>query len=392
MFTEEIHQYVVSIISHTLPYLRRPIGTLPNYEGRTISYIIFILKLLFGLDDKSEHEFAKFANIVNERSKDERQMFNLMDWLSFIEYRKRVLRDNHFPCHSKEDKTFSKTDLFVNFMKQNNIKYDIDCHSSTEHSILKDLLIKLSNLQMNEPNFPSFPHSLTPYHTYLRIFMGTGSQIFKYKTDILKSNFRNLSLDFLLYSDRYLSLNSNLKIRHCGANDNLEFINTFSYKRDQDLRKKIPVLVIDVEVAKKSEQQKSTTDVKKLTDKRMEEYLYKNKYFIDANIKKIKKETNLIEQDFYDLYNVHYQPYERFLLRVDKTLLTEEEFEQIFNGFSLSFQIIFKECARITEQSLLEFYNEYRFVEQYLCYNFHKKYPILDKRLQKLISDQMKFY
>lgn len=360
---------------------------------------MLILKLLFGLDDKTEYALSKFANIVNERSTDEKKMLNFIDWLTFIEYRKIVLCENYFPNHSKDDEDFIKTDLFVNFMQNFNSKYDIVCTSSdTKYAILKDLLVKQSNFEKYETNFgnvksnlPSFSHSLTPFHTYLSTLMKTDYQtLLKYNKSILTSDFRNVSLDFLINQDKYLTLNPDLEIRHGGANENLQFLKVFTSTRDKNLCSKKNVHVTNEQITNVDDVQETPI---RLTKKRMDEHIYKHQHSVRYHkTKYLNKTEKRIKQDFYNTYKIHYQPYESYLLRIPNTHLQEDEFKVIFDEFSLSFQLILRECSRITEQTLYELYQEFSFVEQHLCYKYDKSNPILDKRLEEFINDRMKYY
>lgn len=72
----------------------------PNYEGRAMAYIIFVLKLLFGIDGYREIEMSKAARNVNKVLKDsglQRLIFVYEDWRKFIEYRQVILEKFYFP-------------------------------------------------------------------------------------------------------------------------------------------------------------------------------------------------------------------------------------------------------------------------------------------------------
>lgn len=75
---------------------------LPNYEARAMAYIIFILKLLFGLDGEKEHRMSRAAKKLNRkiqninRQKDENRplLFVWNEWVQYIEMRKIIV--SHF--------------------------------------------------------------------------------------------------------------------------------------------------------------------------------------------------------------------------------------------------------------------------------------------------------
>lgn len=64
----EIGKYVECIMGILPPLLEfnRPLKHFPNYEGRAMAFIIFILKLLLGLDGKTEYEISKVTRKLNE--------------------------------------------------------------------------------------------------------------------------------------------------------------------------------------------------------------------------------------------------------------------------------------------------------------------------------------
>lgn len=72
----------------------------PNYEGRAMAYIIFVLKLLFGIDGFREIEMSKAACKVNDVLKDsglQRLIFVYEDWRKFIAYRQVIFEKFYFP-------------------------------------------------------------------------------------------------------------------------------------------------------------------------------------------------------------------------------------------------------------------------------------------------------
>jgi TATA box-binding protein-associated factor RNA polymerase I subunit B len=53
-------------LSPPLMKLHKSARHFPNYEGRAMAFIIFVLKLLFGLDGKTEYEISKVTKKLNE--------------------------------------------------------------------------------------------------------------------------------------------------------------------------------------------------------------------------------------------------------------------------------------------------------------------------------------
>lgn len=66
----------------------------PNYEGRAMAVIVFLLKLLFGLDGYREEEISDAAKEINKTIEDEnlgKKLFVYKNWRRYIEYRQMVL-------------------------------------------------------------------------------------------------------------------------------------------------------------------------------------------------------------------------------------------------------------------------------------------------------------
>lgn len=148
----------------------------PNFEGRAMAYVMFILKLFFGLDNDREYRISESAKKINARlmELDERQkhLFVWSDWKRFIEMRSIIVAQCHYPTAMHIDPNSEKRpDLFIDFMKK-----------SAEGSTVQDKYRKgqMDNirvifeqvLRLHEPvteQKPSivFPATFTPFHTYM---------------------------------------------------------------------------------------------------------------------------------------------------------------------------------------------------------------------------------
>jgi hypothetical protein len=69
----------------------------PNYEGRALAYVLFVLKLLFGVDGYREKEMSESARRVNKKAKPQQEIFVYEDWRKFIEYRQIILGKFYYP-------------------------------------------------------------------------------------------------------------------------------------------------------------------------------------------------------------------------------------------------------------------------------------------------------
>lgn len=72
---------------------------IPNYEGRAMAYIIFVLKLLFGMDDEREVKISESAREINRliSSEPSLHLFVVGDWLQMLQVRRTVVEKFHMP-------------------------------------------------------------------------------------------------------------------------------------------------------------------------------------------------------------------------------------------------------------------------------------------------------
>lgn len=181
-------------------------GEIPNYEGRAMAFILLVLKLLFGLDGISEFQFSTFATNLNDHSHDNK-MFNFADWIKFIEYRKVVLKSQHFPtCFLLDNHVSTNSNLFVHFLHKQQANLQ-DEQNKLSIELVRKLLTDLEHLQDDSiGNFLDFPVTLTPFHSYTQ-------KLLQYDNILLHGNLLNKellsdmtkqSVDFLLHPRRYM--------------------------------------------------------------------------------------------------------------------------------------------------------------------------------------------
>lgn len=98
-------------------------GTYPAYEARAMAYIIFVLKLMFGLDDRMEYQISNSAKKLNKKiglinrrqQSNEPKLFVWSKWTKYIEMRK-IINDVFNPAARERTNNVAdenNTDLFV---------------------------------------------------------------------------------------------------------------------------------------------------------------------------------------------------------------------------------------------------------------------------------------
>lgn len=153
--------------------------TVPNYEGRAMAYIIFILKLLFGLDDKRETEISASAQRINSKLRENdskhSELFVWTEWMEYIDMRNTILSQCHYPSALQIDPNADMhTEMYIDFLKRNN---EDSPYQETYRKVEMDNIRLIFNqiVQLHEQNDrhddakPScnFQPSLTPFRSYM---------------------------------------------------------------------------------------------------------------------------------------------------------------------------------------------------------------------------------
>ncbi|KAH8277503.1 hypothetical protein KR026_011789 [Drosophila bipectinata] len=107
--------YVGSLIKLYPPSFKTPMSsyTYPRFEARVMAYILYVMKLLFGLDDDKEIKISESAADVNRiiRKKEigAPLLFVFTEWMEFVELRKVFISryNQSFARRFKETKTLS---------------------------------------------------------------------------------------------------------------------------------------------------------------------------------------------------------------------------------------------------------------------------------------------
>lgn len=174
-FLKQVQRLII-FFPPVMPY-QKDSSLIPNYEGRAMAFIIFALKLLFGLDDYREEEMSNAARNVNEALKTnnkKERLFVYKDWMNFIEYRQVVLEKFYYPTLFHPDYSNDKPFLAFNAMLASiepttkNLESQIittrQKHRMTNKMQTKQQLLKQkqSYPQLDEKSLISFQSSFLP--------------------------------------------------------------------------------------------------------------------------------------------------------------------------------------------------------------------------------------
>ncbi|XP_057670748.1 TATA box-binding protein-associated factor RNA polymerase I subunit B [Diorhabda carinulata] len=380
----EISVAVENIIAENPPKFKPHKNIIPNYEGRVMSIIIFVLKLLYGLDGISEISLSNYAKAANRKWK-HLKMFDIMEWLEFINYRKLILAERHFPSFIKENEGGMDSDLYVQYRKSHNINIAENRKLVVDMKGYKDLLTTIERLDYNSIPHIHFPSSLYPLTTHTEVILRLlrGTEDGEIDNCILEKNFQDCSLDFLLRPLPYLEkLNKDIQYKNGGMNDKwvLKKFETRHIAIKSFIGTPVELVLTEIvpKLTKKKNEIAEDTPDDVIAEIAQEEYNNYNYYKFQKNFLRLK-ELNVEEilnletesDDIKSDYKVHCFPYERYWLNINIAVefLNNNDFDAHFNNYNSNFKLIFQQCAKLIDQAIRVLYLEYQTTELYLVYN-----------------------
>ncbi|XP_037894877.1 TATA box-binding protein-associated factor RNA polymerase I subunit B isoform X1 [Glossina fuscipes] len=162
----------------------------PNYEARAMAYIIYVLKLLFGLDGHKEQLISLNTKNMNKKinhfnsiyNENESPLFVWSDWVQYIEMRKVLISQfNSDFCkqykqtpstaqfleqmHDEVNQRDEQTELLTDDLNTSAIKQHLDVFKA----IFKDFTKKEENSKMSQ--HIKFSPSFTPASSYLKTIL-----------------------------------------------------------------------------------------------------------------------------------------------------------------------------------------------------------------------------
>ncbi|XP_055852513.1 TATA box-binding protein-associated factor RNA polymerase I subunit B [Episyrphus balteatus] len=175
---EEINNFIERLINLHPPkmdWVGR--GTSPPYESRAMAYIIFTLKLLFGIEGRKEKQLSRSARRINAELatmdlESSQELFVWDDWVEFMELRKVVLCKHNLAICKQFKQTPSREMYLQNLEEKSqetiNLSKDMVKKQRNMSAIFQHVLNSAGDKENNDVETLNFTPSFTPCHNYLK--------------------------------------------------------------------------------------------------------------------------------------------------------------------------------------------------------------------------------
>jgi TATA box-binding protein-associated factor RNA polymerase I subunit B len=111
----DFNDYIERLMNFLPPQMKPPkenlIYGVRNFPGRAMAYVLFVMKLIFGIDGFREVQMSQSAKKINEELRKNNlseRLFVYESWREYIEYRNVILNKYYFPYLFKYDQDVNK--------------------------------------------------------------------------------------------------------------------------------------------------------------------------------------------------------------------------------------------------------------------------------------------
>ncbi|XP_014600234.1 PREDICTED: TATA box-binding protein-associated factor RNA polymerase I subunit B [Polistes canadensis] len=276
---------------------------IPNYEARAMAFIIVVLKVLFGLDGITECTISKIAERINivgsKQDVLDTKLFSFCEWQRYIECRKNILVNKHYPTKLKYDPTLPlSNNMYLNFLEFIKSKKDGENPeiNNYKHLLPRDLTDAMKRCfeKLNQDNKPSedvtiFNPSLTPLYSYLQqLWENSSNKI----PDILKTDFYETKVGYMTNINDFQQLAAQCNINLIIVNSRSHFINKIVPYFERNKMQEVSKLKEDVQICDFNESEEENI-------KKIENFVS----YIDKNIPCYTRVDNTKLQYFDDVRN-----------------------------------------------------------------------------------------
>lgn len=346
-----------------------------NFEARAISYIIFLLKLIFKLDGKVEEEISKTAENLNKNYGT--NIFVWTEWVKFIETRTIILKQCHYPTSFLlEPDSEDSSSLYLEYFRFLTSKTELlDKNDGIMFTKIKSMLVELekiqkSNLEKSKKSY-LFDPSHQPHKDYLEKLLDERPESILIP-DYMSVNHTERDLACYIkpnsFRNKLHSKGIDLNINPI-TNKNLPKVDWFVNEKFYELQLKRKVGYFKI----KFEDENSESEVpfcikpEKIVHKAVKRLTNnKSKVFDNLSDDELPNEltNNLLEKVQFNMTNFDYWSYRGELL-----LLSYENFNDIEKKFSSSFAWVLHQCCRLLQMDSRDLYQELLVTEKFLFAN-----------------------
>lgn len=168
----ELGDFVDRLVNFLPPEMRFR-SQKPNYEGRAMAFVLFVLKLFFGIDGYREKEISESACLINHKILPNQLIFVYEDWRKFIEYRQVILGKYYYPSmlfqpEVPEDRPYMAFNLMLDTLKPKTRSLEaqnVNVHNEKRMQSKKNATEMLTEMTKNHKEDMKFHFavSLTPH-------------------------------------------------------------------------------------------------------------------------------------------------------------------------------------------------------------------------------------
>lgn len=369
----------------------------PNYEARAISYILFAMKVLFGMDDDRETKISNSAREINKRLPEspELNLFVVEDWLKMLKVRQLAVERLHMPSAMRQPwrdvgsmtRGVGNWRMYVDHIKtmyEDKLREERKLKSDRDRmGVARNTMLILSGVQERNDSRDrdrhgdppqksyNFRPTLTPYRDYARTLLEENSEmqpLLSGATEALLNQDFSMSSMQAFYGDKSVTkrLKEALK-RECGLDlrvkelgldgrRHMEFVASNRFMKTAEMKR---TEMRKVEIVTKEAQEKLLKNVGIRGDVPEVQLPLKES---DTPLKRGDIVLNVSDMDYW----VHYTCY-RWAEKPFSGEALAEEMRVMPNNF----KFLFYECTRIVEQEPRYVLFELALLEKVLVYDKH---------------------
>lgn len=400
-------------------------SNVPYYEARAMAYILFALKLLFGVNGVTEVAMSKSAKAFNtfleEHGVKCPKVFVWSEWVEYLTARKLLLMKYYEQNHLQYDNEYSdysnRTTEHVLNLHERLLDKDYGRKvSEIDQNGTKNLrvglrreigLAKVTKRMAESKGEPTpimqFPPSLTPDTTNLEVLMTNDSISVP---SLLREDYRQRDIEYLIKSSKlkrkFHKCGFQLKTVEAPANTSITFNQRSKSESKMGNFKKVheKFVLLETNISTDNFQKELEAEshhnlleqMKVRNDPQVKQELTNLKQYMKEVMKKKRESYNPKSDDLFDeietssdsdaaegdttTITIHRPNFDYWTYLDYPHYLTQEVYDYMSTDFPLSFKWLLENCATLTGMSSLILYFELVAVETQFLYILKPMYEV----------------